>query len=126
MMAQKILVAEDDKHVQTLIVFKLKNSGYDVIPVMNGAEALEYLEHSPVDLVMLDMMMPIMSGKETLLAMKSNLKLKDIPVVFLTARTLEKEIVDGLSMGAEDYIKKPFSPSELVARVRTVLTRTKR
>jgi two-component system, OmpR family, phosphate regulon response regulator PhoB len=125
-MTQKILVAEDDKHVQTLIVFKLKNSGYDVIPVMNGAEALAYLEHSPVDLVMLDMMMPIMSGKETLLAMKANPKLKDIPVVFLTARTLEKEIVDGLSMGAEDYIKKPFSPSELIARVRTVLMRSKR
>ena len=125
-MAQKILIAEDDKNVQALIVFKLKNSGYDVVAVNNGVEALEYLKHSTVDLVMLDMMMPLMSGREALLAIRNDPKTKDIPVVFLTARTLEQEVVDGLSLGADDYIKKPFSPSELVARVRTVLMRSNR
>ena len=125
-MAQKILIAEDDKNVQALIVFKLKNSGYDVVAVNNGVEAIEYLKHSTVDLIMLDMMMPLMSGREALLAIRNDPKTRDIPVVFLTARTLEQEVVDGLSMGADDYIKKPFSPSELVARVRTVLMRSKR
>ena len=125
-MAQKILIAEDDKNVQALIVFKLKNSGYDVVAVNNGVEAIEYLKHSAVDLIMLDMMMPLMSGREALLAIRNDPKTRDIPVVFLTARTLEQEVVDGLSMGADDYIKKPFSPSELVARVRTVLMRSNR
>lgn len=125
-MAQKILVAEDDKNVQALIVFKLKNSGYDVVAVNNGVDAVEHLKHFTADLVILDMMMPLMSGRETLLAIKNDPKTKGIPVVFLTARTLEQEVVDGLSLGAEDYIKKPFSPSELVARVRTVLMRSKR
>ena len=125
-MAQKILIAEDDKNVQALIVFKLKNSGYDVVAVNNGVEAIEYLKHSTVDLIMLDMMMPLMSGREALLAIRNDPKTRDIPVVFLTARTLEQEVVDGLSMGADDYIKKPFSPSELVARVRTVLMRSNR
>ena len=125
-MAQKILIAEDDKNVQALIVFKLKNSGYDVVAVNNGVEAIEYLKHSTVDLIMLDMMMPLMSGREALLAIRNDPKTKDIPVVFLTARTLEQEVVDGLSLGADDYIKKPFSPSELVARVRTVLMRSNR
>ena len=125
-MAQKILIAEDDKNVQALIVFKLKNSGYDVVAVNNGVEAIEYLKHSTVDLIMLDMMMPLMSGREALLAIRNDPKTRDIPVVFLTARTLEQEVVDGLSLGADDYIKKPFSPSELVARVRTVLMRSNR
>ncbi|MCX6139096.1 MAG: response regulator [Ignavibacteriales bacterium] len=125
-MAQKILIAEDDKNVQALVVFKLKNSGFDVVAVNNGIEAIEYLKHSTVDLVMLDMMMPLMSGKEALLVIKSEPKTKSIPVVFLTARTLEKEVVEILSLGADDYIKKPFSPSELVARVRAVLIRSQR
>jgi two-component system, OmpR family, phosphate regulon response regulator PhoB len=125
-MAQKILIAEDDKNVQTLVVFKLKNSGFDVTAVNNGVEAIEYLKHSTADLIMLDMMMPLMSGKEALLVIKADPKTKDIPVVFLTARTLEKEVVEILSLGADDYIKKPFSPSELVARVRAVLIRSKR
>ncbi len=125
-MPQKILVVEDDRSIQSLITFKLKNSGFEVLVAANGAEALEQLKKSPVDLVLADLMMPVMSGTEFLVAVKKDDLTKDIPVVILTAKTLENEVVEGLSLGADDYIKKPFSPTELLARVRNVLARTKR
>lgn len=125
-MPQKILVVEDDRSIQSLITYKLKNSGFEVIVAANGAEALEVLKNGPVDLVLADLMMPVMSGKEFLVAVKKNQSTKDIPVVILTAKTLENEVIEGLSLGADDYIKKPFSPSELLARVRNVLARVKR
>ncbi len=125
-MPQKILVVEDDASIQSLISFKLKNSGYEVVRATNGAEALKELNKSKVDLVLVDLMMPVMSGKEFLVAVKKDEKTKDIPVIILTGKTLENEVVEGLALGADDYIKKPFSPSELTARVRNVLSRVKR
>jgi DNA-binding response OmpR family regulator len=125
-MPQKILVAEDDKSIQSLISYKLKNTGFEVFTVSNGAEALEFLAKNTVDLILIDLMMPVMSGKEALVAIKKNEATRDIPIVILTAKTLENEVIEGLSLGADDYIKKPFSPSELVARVRNVLSRVKR
>jgi DNA-binding response OmpR family regulator len=125
-MPQKILVVEDDRSIQSLILYKLKNTGFEVHSAANGAEALEFLSKNTVDLILADLMMPVMSGKEFLVAVKKDHSLKDIPVVILTAKTLENEVIEGLSLGADDYIKKPFSPSELVARVRNVLSRVKR
>lgn len=125
-MPQKILVVEDDRSVQSLISYKLKNSGFEVTLASNGAEALELLGKNTVDLILADLMMPVMSGKEFLVAVKSNDLTKDIPVVILTAKTLENEVIEGLALGADDYIKKPFSPAELIARVRNVLSRVKR
>ena len=125
-MAQRILVAEDDRSIQSLITFKLKNTGFEVHAVSNGAEALDFLTKNTVDLVLVDLMMPVKSGKEVLIALKKNDSTKNIPVVILTAKSLENEVIEGLSLGADDYIRKPFSPSELVARVRNVLARTKR
>ncbi len=125
-MAQKILVVEDDRSIQSLITYKLKNSGFEVLIAANGAEALDQLKETPIDLVLADLMMPVMSGKEFLVAVKKDEKTKNIPVVILTAKTLENEVVEGLSLGADDYIKKPFSPTELLARVRNVLSRAKR
>ncbi len=125
-MPQKILVVEDDRSIQSLISYKLKNSGFEVFIAGNGAEGLELLKQTPVDLILADLMMPVMSGKEFLVAVKKDDKTKDIPVVILTAKTLENEVIEGLSLGADDYIKKPFSPAELVARVRNVLSRVKR
>lgn len=125
-MSQKILVIEDDRSIQSLISYKLKNSGFEVFVAGNGAEGLELLIKNPVDLILADLMMPVMSGKEFLVAVKKNDLTKDIPVVILTAKTLENEVIEGLSLGADDYIKKPFSPAELVARVRNVLSRVKR
>ncbi|HEY6950943.1 MAG TPA: response regulator [Bacteroidota bacterium] len=125
-MSQRILVVEDDKSIQSLISYKLKNSGFEVYIAANGAEGLKILETNTVDLILADLMMPVMSGKEFLVAVKKNASTKDIPVVILTAKTLENEVIEGLTLGADDYIKKPFSPSELVARVRNVLSRIKR
>ncbi len=125
-MPQKILVVEDDSTIQGLISYKLKNSGFEVFIAGNGAEALEQLEKNTVDLILADLMMPVMSGKEFLVAVKKNEATKKIPVVLLTAKTLEHEVIEGLSLGADDYIKKPFSPAELVARVRNVLARVQR
>jgi len=125
-MPQKILVVEDDRSIQSLISYKLKNSGFEVNLASNGAEGLEFLAKNTVDLILADLMMPVMSGKEFLVAVKKNDATKDIPVVILTAKTLENEVIEGLAMGADDYIKKPFSPAELIARVRNVLSRVKR
>ncbi len=124
-MAEKILVVEDDSNIEQLVCFKLKNSGYEVATAHNGAEALDYLKSKPVDLVITDVMMPVMGGKELVIALKKDPMTSSIPVIMLTSRTLEKEIVEGFSLGVEDYIKKPFSPQELMVRVKTVLMRRK-
>ena len=122
-MAQKILVAEDERSLQSVVAFKLRNSGFEVTTVNNGAEALDYLKTRNVDMIISDIMMPILSGKELIIELKKNDATKKIPVILLTSRSLEKEVIEGLSLGADDYVKKPFSPSELVARVRNVLSR---
>jgi DNA-binding response OmpR family regulator len=124
-MAEKILVVEDDSNIEQLVSFKLKNAGYEVSTAHNGAEALDFLKKKSVDLIITDVMMPVMGGKELVMELKKNPLTKPIPVVMLTSRTLEKEIVEGFSLGVEDYIKKPFSPQELLVRVKTVLMRKK-
>lgn len=123
-MAQKILVAEDDKTLQSLVKFKLKSAGFEVTTADDGAEALEYLGRERPDLLIVDLMMPVMSGKELIVEMKKNSVTRDIPLIILTAKSLEKEVIEGFSLGADDYIKKPFSPSELVARVKNLLSRS--
>jgi DNA-binding response OmpR family regulator len=122
----KILVIEDEATTKALIQYKLQNSGYEVACVSDGTEGLVYLEKSVPDLIILDLMMPLMSGKEFLLTIRRDGRLPHIPVIILTAKTLERDIVEGLSLGADDFVKKPFSPSELVARVRAQLARRKR
>lgn len=124
-MAEKILVVEDDSNIEQLVAFKLKNSGYDVSIARNGVEALEFLKKNSVNLIVTDVMMPKMTGKELVVELKKNVKTKSIPVIMLTSRTLEKEIVEGFALGIEDYIKKPFSPQELIVRVKSVLARHK-
>ena len=124
-MAEKILVVEDDLNIEQLVTFKLKNSGFQVHITHNGVEALEFLKKNSVDLVVTDIMMPIMGGKELVMELKKNPETKKIPVIMLTSRTLEKEIIEGFSLGVEDYIKKPFSPQELIVRIKTVLARSK-
>jgi DNA-binding response OmpR family regulator len=125
-MAEKILVVEDDVNIKQVVLFKLKNSGFDIFSSSNGVEALEFLKKHKVDLIITDIMMPLMSGKELIVELKQNPDTKNIPIVMLTSRTLEKEVIEGLSLGAEDYIKKPFSPNELLARVKIVLARKRK
>lgn len=125
-MSNRILVVEDDSNIEQLVSFKLKNSGFEVFNANNGIKALEFLKTNTVDLIVTDMMMPVMDGRELVMQLKKDPALRDIPTIMLTSRSLEKEIIDAFSLGVDDYVKKPFSPQELVARIRTVLMRKKK
>jgi DNA-binding response OmpR family regulator len=121
--AATILVAEDQRTILNLIEYKLKNSGYNVIVVEDGLAALEKAKAILPDLILLDVMMPLMTGFEVLSALKKEQATKDIPIIIITAQTREDEIIKGLELGADDYILKPFSPNEVVARIKTVFLR---
>ncbi|MFH0989339.1 MAG: response regulator [bacterium] len=125
-MAETILVAEDQLAILKLIEFRLKNSGYNVICVGDGLAALEQARAHRPDLILLDVMMPLMTGFEVLAVLKKEDKTKNIPVLLVTAQSREEEIVKGLELGADDYLIKPFSPNELAARIKTILLRAKR
>ncbi|MFT4687965.1 MAG: response regulator transcription factor [Verrucomicrobiia bacterium] len=116
-----ILVAEDEPQTAQLIEFKLKQQGYQVNVVSNGEQAMKMLAiHEPA-LILLDGMMPVMDGFEALRRIKESKEYRQIPVIMLTAKSREKDVVTGLDLGATDYIIKPFSPAELVARIKKVL-----
>ncbi len=120
-----ILVVEDQEEIAALLRFKLKNSGYEVVLAENGKLGLETARSNPPDLIILDVMMPVMNGLETLKELKGDPILKSVPVIMMTAQSTEPEIVRGLELGADDYITKPFRPQEFVARVKAVLSRYK-
>ncbi len=122
-MSQTILVAEDQEHIRSLITYKLKNSGYTVVTAVDGLEAIKKAEETNPDLILLDVMMPLLTGFEVLARLKQHEKLKTVPVLMVTAQSQEDEVIKGLELGADDYITKPFSPNELVARVKTILLR---
>jgi two-component system alkaline phosphatase synthesis response regulator PhoP len=124
-MAEKVLIAEDQPHIRTLMLYKLQNSGYDVVAVENGIEALEKARSENPDVVLLDVMMPLMTGFEVLAALRKDERTRSIPVLLVTAQSREEEVLKGLEMGADDYITKPFSPNELAARIKTVLLRSR-
>lgn len=119
----KVLVTEDDKDILELIVYSLESEGYKVFPSRTGQEALSILNDESVDLALLDVMLPDMSGTDLCRRMKRDDRLERIPVVFLTARDEESDKLVGFKVGAEDYITKPFSPRELSARVRALMKR---
>jgi DNA-binding response OmpR family regulator len=120
-MAKKIVLAEDEPQIARLIEFKLKKEGYEVTWKENGEEALEAIKADKPDLILLDIMMPVMGGYEVLRRLKEDENLKSIPVIMLTAMAQEKDVVKGIDLGAEDYISKPFHPAELLARVKRIL-----
>ncbi len=120
-MTRKIVLAEDEPQIARLIEFKLKKEGYDVTWKENGEEALKAIKADKPDLILLDIMMPVMDGYEVLRRLKEDENLGDIPVIMLTARAQEKDVVKGIDLGAEDYITKPFHPAELLARVKRIL-----
>jgi len=115
-----ILVCDDDKEIVEALGIYLKNEGYTVHPAHNGAEALAVLERENVHLVIMDLMMPVMDGLQATLRLRQG---HNVPVIMLTARTEDTDMILGLSMGADDYIAKPFKPLELMARVRAQLRR---
>jgi two-component system, OmpR family, phosphate regulon response regulator PhoB len=122
---EKILVVEDNEQIAALLNFKLKHSGFEVVHAENGKLGLEAVRTNPPDLIILDVMMPVMNGLEMLKILKNDDGIKTIPVILLTALANEWEIVEGLELGADDYITKPFKVQEFVARVRAVLARCK-
>jgi len=120
---ETVLIVEDERDILNLISFNLRKAGYRTRGATTGEEGMTALIEEPPDLVILDLMLPGMDGFEVCKKMKANDKLKEIPVIMLTAKTEDADIVSGLEAGADDYITKPFSPKVVVARVRTVLRR---
>ncbi|NRB37961.1 MAG: response regulator transcription factor [Pseudomonadales bacterium] len=117
----KILVVDDDPHIRDVMVFALEKQGYQTLQAENGLQAVDkYFQHKP-DLLVMDIMMPEMSGLE---ACKAIRKQAETPIIFVTAMDDEIDMILGLELGGDDYIFKPFSPRQLVARVRAVLRRT--
>ena len=119
----KILIAEDERDIRDLVAFTLRFAGYEVFTATNGEEAIELAPKVNPDLVLMDVRMPRMTGYEACKIMKNNASLRDIPVVFLTARGQESEIQQGLEAGAEEDLLKPFAPDQLTARVKAVLAK---
>lgn len=119
----KILIAEDERDIRDLVAFTLRFAGYEVFAAPNGEEAVELASRVNPDLILMDVRMPRMTGYEACKVMKANPDLKDIPVVFLTARGQETEIQQGLEAGAEEYLLKPFAPDQLTARVKAILAK---
>jgi two-component system, OmpR family, alkaline phosphatase synthesis response regulator PhoP len=119
---KSILVVDDEPDIIDLIRYNLSKEGFTVHAARNGKEALELTSPAP-DLVVLDIMMPVMDGFETCRRLKADPATASIPVLFLTAKTSEVDEVVGLELGADDYIQKPISPRTLVARVKAVLRR---
>jgi two-component system response regulator ChvI len=120
-MQQTIALVDDDKNILTSVSMALEAEGYRVRTYNDGEEALSGLNHQPVDLAILDIKMPRMDGMELLTKLKSN---SNFPVIFLTSKDDEVDEVLGLRMGADDYIKKPFSQRLLIERIRTLLRRS--
>jgi DNA-binding response OmpR family regulator len=119
----RILICDDDPLLIELMSFRLKAKGFDVITAMDGEEALSKAASEQPSLVVLDAMMPRLDGFEVLSRMKSDAAVSHIPVIMLTARKGEKDIVSALERGADDYLVKPFIPEELLARLSKLLAR---
>lgn len=123
MAKERILVVDDEEDILELVRFNLAREGYPVICTTSGEETLKIARKEPPDLIVLDLMLPGMDGLEVARTLKNDTQTKDIPIVMLTAKGEEADIVTGLELGADDYITKPFSPRILVARVKAVLRR---
>ncbi len=123
MAQEKILIVEDEEDVQELIRYNLEKDGYLTQIAANGREALDKAKSGVPDLVLLDLMLPEVDGLEVCKLLKADAETRSIPVVMLTAKGTEADIVAGLEMGADDYITKPFSPRVLLARVKAVIRR---
>lgn len=125
-MAEHILIVEDEDSIRELIRFHLQKEGYSVMEASDGKEAIKILTETPVQLVILDWMLPELDGLGVCREMAKHPKWEDIPVIMLTAKSEEMDKILGLEMGADDYVTKPFSPRELMSRIKAVLRRSHR
>lgn len=117
----RILIADDDAILSEMLRFRLENAHHEVITAANGVAALDCVTSKRVDLIVLDSMMPMIAGPEVLARLKANPATAEIPVVMLTARSGEGDVVAGLKAGASEYLTKPFIPQELLIRIEKLL-----
>ena len=123
-MKQRILIVEDEPEAVELLDFNLKQAGYAVSSAADGAEALKKIRTSPPDLILLDVMLPEMDGFEICKTVRLEAATAKVPIIMLTAKASEIDRVLGLELGADDYLTKPFSPRELLLRVKKILARS--
>jgi DNA-binding response OmpR family regulator len=116
-----VLIADDDDDIRSLVVFRLERAGYDVVAARDGEEALRLARERSPDLAVLDVMMPKLTGLDVTRRLRADDATSDMPVILLTARVQDAEVERGYEAGADDYIRKPFSPQELRARVGAIL-----
>ncbi|MBI1749342.1 MAG: response regulator transcription factor [Acidobacteria bacterium] len=121
---KRILIIEDDRDIIELIRYNLEQEGFSLTSTRDGVTGLEHVRKSPPDLLLLDLMLPKLSGLEICKAIRRDERLNRLPILMLTARGDESDRVIGLELGADDYVTKPFSPREMVARVKALLRRT--
>ena len=120
---EKILVVDDEEYILELISFNLTNNGYTVLTANNGIDAVKIAIEEKPNLILLDLMIPGKDGYDVCKEVRSNIEIKNIPIIMLTAKSEEIDKILGLELGADDYITKPFSVRELLARVKAVLRR---
>ncbi|HOI96054.1 MAG TPA: response regulator [Syntrophobacter fumaroxidans] len=120
----RILIVEDDSDILHLLAYNIEAAGFDVVTAMDGNTALEMVRRHPPDLVVLDLMIPGIDGFEVCKELKRGAETRGIPVIMLTARGEEVDRIVGLELGADDYVVKPFSPRELILRIRAILRRS--
>ena len=126
MSPSRILVADDDNTVRRFIVTLLADRGYEILEAADGEQAYKVAERAKPDLMLLDLIMPFRDGFDVLQDLKRTPETSAIPVIIMSVKDREEEIVKGLNMGADDYVVKPFNSLELVARVRKILERESR
>ena len=123
-MAAKILIIEDEKAVREMLRFTLKNNGFEILEAEDSNSALDILKKNNINLILLDWMLPGKEGIEIARNIRTSGDTKDIPIIMLTAKSDESDKILGLEYGADDYVTKPFSPKELIARIKALLRRT--
>jgi two-component system alkaline phosphatase synthesis response regulator PhoP len=124
-MKEKILIVDDEKDIIKMLDYNLKKEGFRIVVAFNGEEAVDLAKKEHPDIIILDLMLPGIDGLGVCKALKNESKTVSIPIIMLTAKTQEADKVVGLELGADDYVTKPFSPRELVARIKAVLRRMK-
>jgi len=124
-MKETILIVEDEKDIVKMLDYNLKKEGFKTLSVRNGEDAIDSARGERPDIIILDLMLPGIDGLEVCKTLKADSKTTSIPIIMLTAKSQESDKVVGLELGADDYVTKPFSPRELIARIKAVLRRGK-
>lgn len=123
MSKNKILIIEDDAHIIELLTFNLKKNNFNVVVAKDGEEGLKMAYNELPDLILLDLMLPKVEGTKVCMQLKNNEKMQDTPIIMLTAKSEEMDKILGLEIGADDYVTKPFSVRELIARIKVIINR---